>query len=327
MLLMHAWYWYHTKQLHLKNIVVAVVVCVLLMLPWSLQLSAKYGGFNFMGNSGKLNMSWYLMSCKEYKDEIKVLIPPTYNDSPSFWEDPSASQAPLHSPFESAQTLFLRWPARIVHTCMVAVQCCSEISFALLGGLLISALVYLRKQKHQQLNFVLLAALCTPLGYLAMHIETRYIWLTGLCGIIVIARLLEDYLQQKYRTMVISVFALSLLLYPIYHMQKLYDTGKRNFELSTQMLNKNIKHAKFMSNVRDAGGMWAAAYLSGNQYYTIDNFNFTAQELSAEILRYGIQYYVEDKAFTTAGFELALPNVTAQLVAESADHKIYQLRY
>jgi 4-amino-4-deoxy-L-arabinose transferase-like glycosyltransferase len=321
---LHAWHWYHYKKIIFIQAASSIIICILVMLPWSLTLSKKYDAFSLTGNSGKLNMSWYLLGHKEFKDSIKVLVPPTYDDSPSFWEDPYPSQAQLHSPFESVEMLLVKWPPRIIYTCLIAVSCCSEISSMLLIGILIACLIY-RKSKDAALAAITLACLVMPLGYLAMHIETRYIWLSGLTGIILCIIVLQHLNYQRYKWALSIFFAMSLLVYPAYHMYQLRNKGKQNFELAQLFKQHNLQQCKFTGNAEDASDAWVIALLSRSHFYSIDQFDYRAEDLISDMKRYSLTHYLykaENDAITSKQFD----GFEAEIVFQQGAYTMYKLQ-
>lgn len=111
-----------------RQIGVALFTSLAFMFPWIYAIHNKFGVWSVTGLAGKLNMSWYINSGKTFKDSIQLLIPPTYSDSPSFWEDPFPSQGILTGPFTNFSA-FIHWMARCFHTALSAISCYTEISF------------------------------------------------------------------------------------------------------------------------------------------------------------------------------------------------------
>ena len=296
---------YYSSKISLKRAIISsllgMISCVVVMLPWSFALKQKYGEFSLSGHAGKLNMSWYINSGKSFKPEIKLLIPPTYQDSPSFWEDPYLSQSNLSSPFSST-VYFVRWIARIIHTTLVALGCFTEISFLALAILLIGIYYYFfRKVKSLQesddfeMQILILTMLVLPIGYLMMHIETRYIWLNTFLLLIVGSKLLEQFKSGVFYPYIYRfagvLFVVSFLVFPIMQLEQLKFKNKSLFEFSEVMKQNKIK-GSFTANVGDAGPMWVVAYLTGNQFYTIERSDYSKSELIDELKRYKVDYYL-----------------------------------
>ena len=234
------WFVY-TKKITLKkaalNYVVGIATSILIILPWTFALHKKYDQWALNGFAGKLNMSWYINSGKSFKPDIDLLIPPTYNNSPSFWEDPYITQANLSSPFSSFYH-FAKWIARIIHTKIMMIFCFNEISFLSLSILLIGFFYFFivkkkSKIEHHYFNIrlMIITIIILPLGYLMMHIETRYIWLNVFLLMILGAKLIElafKHVTIKPYLLYIFYFILaySFVVFPIYQFQNLKNKNK-----------------------------------------------------------------------------------------------------
>jgi hypothetical protein len=318
----HLWHYKNTKQFNIAKMAISIILVMLLLLPWALQLQQKYSTFTYMGNAGKLNMSWNLIAGKTFNDSIKLLIPPALHDSPCFWEDPYLSQGSLHTPFENAN-MFLHWIARIGHTCITAVVCCNEISFLIIPIILLGIFFYFKT--NNKLNAIVFAGIIMPLGFLTMHIETRYIWLLTFLIIIIGGVLLQKFETKFLQKLATVIFALSLLIFPFYNMEILYKKGKTNFEIAKLMLAKKIDSQSFTSNSYNSGNMWVMAYLSNNQFYTIEKSNYTQQELEKELLRYGIKYYLHTNENNCLPFTIISSNINYQTVFQTNEYTMYKL--
>ncbi len=313
-----------TKTFAVAKYITTFIIIILLLIPWSIQLHNKYGSYSVMGNSGKLNMSWYLMRSKTFNDSINLLIPPTYSNSPSFWEDPYPLQGKLSSPFTS-NVHFVKWIPRVIFTCLQAILCYGEMSCFLLPILLLFFIRFCKQALDINIAILLWAALLIPLGYLTMHIETRYIWLANIVGIILVGIYITKLTKVPYKIIASSVFGVSLLAYPIYHMEQWQYKGRNNFELAKTLTDNNITNQKITGITSEAGNMWVASLLSNNTYYTIEQNNFTAIDLSTEISRYNVQYFITENVNTALNNTITIPNYITTLVANSNNYAIYKL--
>ena len=324
-------YYYYQKKINLQkwilNYAVGILSMLLIISPWSYLLYKKYHQFSLNGFAGKLNMSWYINSGKTFKSDIKILIPPVYDDSPSFWEDPYLTQDNLSTPFTSLKHFF-KWALRIIHTCIMAVFCFQEISFFSFAILFIAVYFYFfRKSKSNEddkIKLLVLTICILPLGYLMMHIETRYIWLNIVLLMILGAVCINDfyhnhYLQKGYK-IVYLLLGLSFLVFPVFSFQNLKNKNKDLFEIAAYLNQHNI-HGKFTSNLDDAGRMWVVAYLSNNRFYTIEKNDFSEKELKNEIKQYGVEYYF--LGMKKNNFNINIESM--QFVGQTHDIKIYKI--
>ncbi len=297
------WYVYHGKmklKAALPVYITGIFFAILTMLPWTFALHKKYGEWSLNGHAGKLNMSWYINSGKSFRPDIKLLIPPAYDDSPSFWEDPYLSQQDLSSPFTSAKH-FVKWVFRIAHTGLIAILCFQEISFLGLAILLVSAFCFFFIKKGTEdspENFTVQLLILTigvlPLGYLMMHIETRYIWLNVfllmIAGAALLSRIITYINSQRLKHVIYFILAFSFTVFPVLQFENLKHKNKDLFDIS-KVLNEKPLKGNFTSNISDAGRMWVVAYLTHNSFYTIEKSGYTDRELLDEMKRYDVKYY------------------------------------
>jgi hypothetical protein len=320
----HIWHGYQTKKNNFVMMVIAFSITIACIIPWGLQLQKKYGAFSLMGNAGKLNMSWYLLSKKEFKSDIKLLIPPTYKDSPSFWEDPFPSQGVLHSPFESVG-LFVRWIARIVHTSINAIVCLNEISALAIVLLLAGIYFLLIKKKEDSLALITWAGCLVPLGFLTMHIETRYIWLV-MPVVVCIAAYFSNFIKEKKYQVILSIaLGISLIAYPLFHLEQLSNQGKTNFEDAALLKQNGIVNKKVCAVNTNTYNAWINSYLANNYCYTIEQSSFSDSLLAGELKRYGVEYVFVGKNALSADY--GLPGVILKQVVVLSDGVVLECGY
>lgn len=294
-------YWYlvgtENKTRIVKNIILGTLTTILVVLPWTLALHKKYDVWSITGLAGKLNMSWNINSAKTFQDSIQLLIPPTYDDSPSFWEDPYLSQGELSNPLSSS-THFIKWGARVVHTVLVYTQCMNEISPFGLAILFIAVWYFFFRninidEDSSLIHVIILTALLLPVGFLAMHIETRYIWLNVILLMLITIKLLEksSWKRSVLKNIAVVIVALSFITYPIYAVEQLKYKNKDLFDMAATFREFGIK-GRFTSNISEEGRMWVVAYLTHNSYYTIERTEFSEKELLKEMKKYQVDYFV-----------------------------------
>jgi hypothetical protein len=276
------------------NYILGIGIVFLMVLPRTYQIYTKYDLISLTGLSGKLNMSWHINSGKTFKEEIKLIVPPAYEDSPSFWEDPSLSHGKMSTPFESAHNLG-RWILRVGYNCFLLLKSyllISVFSLVLLGFLFYDAY---RARKIAPLHFKLLSLLLVlPIGYLAIVVETRYVWLSTFLLMALGVKIALSYFDSKNVQKILLIFCLSFLIHPCYMLFQLQYKNKNLFDLAGALKSKNV-HGKIVSNINDEGSLWVVSYLAELQNYTIEHPNYDFAELSTEMRRYNIQQYLHFK--------------------------------
>jgi len=328
------WFYRHQKISFNRAIIsysLGIISIFILIFPWTYALHNKYGGWPITGHAGKLNMSWYINSGKTFNSDIKLLIPPSYNDSPSFWEDPYPSQTNLSSPTSSFNH-FIKWMARVAHTLLITVQCYNEISFLGLAILLVSLFYFFYRKSKGSMNdddfynqLIIITILVLPLGYWMMHIETRYIWLNVFLLMTLGGVLIEQFkerMNSRIYVLTVFVFSLSFLITPILGFESLKYKNKDLFEYAQSLKEHGIQ-GKFTSNAIDAGRMWVIAYLSNSSFYTIERNDYSLDELLIEMKRYGIQYFVYQSENNKPN--IALDSLHFKFVYKYEGYDLYQI--
>jgi len=316
-------------KLILTNYFFGLLVVILLVLPWGFQLQKKYSEFALTGMAGKLNMSWYINSGKTFNDSIGLLIPPPYEDSPSFWEDPYLSAGELSTPFTSAYH-FKRWGLRVGHTCLMAIKSVCEISLFFIP---IFLLFFYRLVKRRKINKIqkklLWAMILLPLGYLAMHIETRYIWLSLFLLIPLGFYWLEELaISEGKRKLLYLVFGISIIAFPLFKLFDLNEKNKNLFVLADELKANNIK-GKIVTNLNDEGSFWIVSYLAGLTNYTIEEDQFDYAEMVKEMQAYKITYYyhfMEGEEINTAFKNQLVSHFQLVFKSKNTDAQLYILK-
>lgn len=296
-------FWMYRKQQqslkrYMQQWLIGGLTFVGCILPWSYLMYKKYHVLTLSGLAGKLNMSWYINSGKSFNSSIQLLIPPSYSDSPSFWEDPWFSQTNLSSPFSSLHHFF-KWIARVGYNSLESIQCIQEISIVGVTILLLSIYGWLFKpqqdaieHKTNALQLLVITCLILPIGYIMMHVETRYLWLMiPLLMVLGMRYLQQTTVSKRLQNMIMMVLACSFMLHPILQFKALRYKNKDLFEKAAWLKEKGIE-GRFTSNINDAGQMWVIAYLNHAQFYTIERSEYSEEELIQEMKRYQVEYFL-----------------------------------
>ncbi|HNB81647.1 MAG TPA: hypothetical protein PLP14_06070, partial [Chitinophagaceae bacterium] len=276
---------------------IGISTALLFALPLNWAIYKKYGEFSITGLAGKLNMSWYIQSGKSFRSDIHLLIPPVTPGATSFWEDPFPTQQDLTHPLQSVSS-FIHWIARVIHTCLNAVLCMNEISFLALAILLAALYTFfirykIRESYYTREQVLTLSACILPLGYLMMHIETRYIWLEVFLTMILGTQLFSIWYtgnKAAIKKTGILLLASSYLIFPLVQTEALRYKNKDLFDWAAALKQKNWS-GRFTSNATDAGRMWVLAYLTHSSFYTIEKQNYSREQLLSEMKHYQVPYY------------------------------------
>ncbi len=284
-----AWHRKYIRNWLINYGVVLLMMCTL-SLPWLFALHGKYGIWT-TGTAGNLNMSWYLVGHPLWKLEFANILPPVYNDSPSYWEDPWYANGPLPM-FWHSQALFARQLMKIVQNTWKFIVSSMQISVALLPVFLYVLRLLFKKIRrlHYKVFYPLLIVfLLFPLPFFLVNFEARYIWyMLPLSMILGIAIMQRNSLFNKKIFMLL--FAGSYMLYPIHGIHKMWNEGREEYNLASHLKALGLK-GSFVSNV--SYGMpgdvelQRLAYFSGNRYFMASSDSVNEQVWS----KAHIQYY------------------------------------
>ncbi len=279
---------------HVKTYAAVLLTMLVIMLPWIYLMHLKYGTWA-ISNAGAINGSWTITGHKTFKEGINHLIPPPYFDSPYSMEDPSINEGHLYTIWQSPQLFFMQC-ARSGYAFMQAFLTMGQLSFFLVSILVATGIAVFSKKMQAifQTDHKILfsASLVIPVGYLAMHFEPRYIWLMVYTSMILGGTwlmLLKNYLTPRPYYLLVALFALSYITYPIYDMKTLLNKGKDVY-IEAQEINKLHLQGTFTSNESE-NRCPVTALLTHMPYYSIEHFDFSHQVLLAEMRRYRVNYY------------------------------------
>lgn len=292
----------HDKRLWIRISLTSICVMVLCSLPWILALHNKYGMWT-TSTAGTLNTSWYLVGHPYWKDGIKYLIPPAYPDSPYYWEDPWYANGPTPHFWDSWHLFGLQlvriglnlW--NLLRSMTMLSVFMPVISFILFRYFKTS---YKKNTPAVLPNLVVsLSFLLFPLGYALVNFEPRYIWymvpLTMVAGGMFISNHLLTGKNIGLLKIVPYVFAITFLIYPAWRMYGMYDEGKTDYAIGTELRRMNI-NGSFASVVKpghESQQMARIAYFSGNSYYSIPGDQQpTFEQLFPELRRNKVRYYL-----------------------------------
>lgn len=286
-----------SKHQAFKAWLVTIFLLVALVAPWSFLMHAKYQRWT-LSNAGALNTTWFLTGQKQFRQDIKVLVPPPYKGSLTDWEDPWESRGPLHRPFESTAML-KRQMLLSGRAVLQLVAACNEISPLLIAALLMTLFAACSRQDTFRLDYqetvLLWTAFLFPLGYLTLFVETRYVWLLSYIAIIFGMKWLDHagkYLSLALSRLSMVLFVFSFLAGPAYGMSELLFRQRDAWIDAAALKQKGIK-GSFVSNYPKLEREWVLAWLTGNPNYTLLPFPYTSNELVAAMQRCRVRYFFD----------------------------------
>lgn len=283
-------------------------VMLICSFPWIAALHAKYGIWT-TSTAGGLNMSWYLVGHPEWKDSIDILLPPVYQNSTYYWEDPYIVNGHL-SHFWDSWYLAFRMVLRLGYNVLSFVVCLLELSvFFPVVWLYVLGRVVMQK-KYGSLpvmeKVIFLTFLLLPAGYIMVHLESRYLWYLVPIGMIAGVKLIERRFSSNERSVAIftTLWALSFTVFPALNMMRLYNEGEKEYRFAQKLTSAGLTGVGFVSNLHPRL-LSKIAYFSRNSFYVINKqkvdtgvideskmkFDNT-DVLEKEVVRYRVGYYM-----------------------------------
>ena len=281
----------HNKIQWLKISTISISILILCSMPWIILLHNKYGIWT-TSTAGPLNMSWYLVGHPYWRAGINLLIPPPYNQSIYYWEDPYVANG-ITPHFWDSWHLFGLQLLRAGYNLFKLLRSIVQLSI-LFPAIAFIALLSLRS-KLCPLNQKVLITSCLlfPLGYVLINFESRYLWYIVPPAMVVAGIFLENLKPARWRVALYILFSLTFLFYPAYCMIEMYDEGLREYKIAAQLYKENIRGSftAIASTGIEAQRMARLAYFSGNPLYNIPSQNIISERLVQDMKRCHVHYF------------------------------------
>ena len=288
-----------SKWQWVKISAIAIITLLIASSPWLYLLHEKYGKW-MTSTSGGMNTSISLIGHAIWKDGIHYLIPPSYADSPYYWEDPYLLMGKMPHFWDSPRLMALQ-ALRVGQRILQMAQCMNEISCCLLPLWILSLLIVFSKQVSsyfpKSFRWIALTMVLFPSGFFLAHFEARYMWymlpLSMIMGVFIIQQL-QTYIQKNWlRHLVTVAFIFSYICWPVWDIKHLIHEGKEQYTIAQQLKAQHIE-GTFAANVtenKDVQQVARIAYYTHNPYYNAPIGDFSYLDLLYEIRKYHIKYY------------------------------------
>ena len=323
----------YTHKFNFKNyktiipFLLGIAICVI---PWAFVIHEKYGIWHF-SLAGLFNRSWLLNGTYQLKNSIHSFIIP-YGNAIAHWQDPFWTEDHFSSALDSFY-LFKKQIARFLFAFWEFIQSATLLSWAY-----VLLFIQLAKQTIAKnstplipINTWSIAILCLPLGYLTIHVESRYLWpalaptMLFCFSYLYQKSTLRDAFTIKASTLLLG---LSFILFPIIYLKEHKNEGKELAQLA-QHLPSNLNGKRIISNINPNQGIMLA-YWSKSQYCSPVGPIFEDSTWPHIAFTMGITYYLEFHDSTPINHSKPLYplNYSAlKPVYQSAKLTIYQITH
>ncbi len=257
------------KKAWVKFSLSSILVMVACSFPWIYLLHDKYGIWT-TSTAGSLNMSWYLVGHPYWKEGIDILLPPTYPDSPYYWEDPFVTNGATPH-FWDSWNLFQLQITKIGLNLLKLLISGLQLSVFFPVIIIVAAIKLLsaatKGAGDKALQLVTVSFLLFPCGYLLINFESRYIWFMMPLALVIAIIIAKQFPYKPLRNKTLmTLLALSLLAYPLRSMKRMYNVGKAEYEFAQQLKAKKITGSSMISNLHQRV-LSKIAYFSGNRFF------------------------------------------------------------
>lgn len=296
--IIQVWHYFHSKDADRKkwlvsNLLTGIGCLLLLSAPWIWVLYNKFQELT-IGYTGRYNMNVYLYTRQFTATDL--VAPPPYPDSPGNWEDPRFD--PVHrtpGEFYFRPDILIRQVRLFLTNFMEAASCFSQLSF-LAPAILFGLAIYWFYQRNALIFLFFLTSVLLPLGYLMVHIETRFLWAVGLLLLIGGALLLQSLLGRLYirgtRAIICwAVFFGSFLMAPVNQLKDAVGGNAALFELAAFAKEKNLRGKYLASDNAVYDFVPKLAFLTRSSTWLLTKPDLPWEDHLAAMRKHHINYY------------------------------------
>lgn len=282
-----------------KILLTSLAVLLICIVPWVYILYQKYHIVT-LSTAVSLNSSWFLIGHPIWRNGIIHLLPPVYNNSCSYWEDPFFVNGPTPQ-FYQSWALFKMQIVRSCYYSMVLLVNMARLSAFVFPAYIFACILLFSKKLYiqfiPQLRQLATVFLLFPLPFVLLLSEPRYFWYMLPLTMIFVGLIFQKFhLQIKgtFLNLFIAVMvAISFLASPITDLKSIFGQGKQDYENAQVLHHLNI-HGSFTSNAAfgaETQSIQRLAYFSGTSYFCMPDINIPDAEILMEMRRYHINYY------------------------------------
>jgi hypothetical protein len=296
--IVQVWYTINTKSTESKkwmvrNLMLGIGIFLLLSAPWIWALYQKFGELT-IGYTSRHNLDVYLYTRQVTTTDL--VFPPPYPDSPGNWEDPwfdPLKRTPGEYYFRP--DILIRQIRLFLTNFIEALSCFNFIS-ALATAVLCGLGIFWFYQKNRVIFLFFLTSCLLPLGYMMVHIETRFLWSVGLLLLIGGAMLVQTLLAQLrirgwQAYLCWTIFLGTFLVAPVNQLKDATGGNAQLFELADFALEKNIRGKYLLSDNADYSMVPKMAFLTRSSTWLLTSLDKSWDDHLAAMHKYNIGYY------------------------------------
>jgi len=285
-----------SRQRVVRAALVALGALAIVVLPWALVLSAKYGRF-LLSDAGRLSWTYDGPSRPGYPMQRDGFIAPPDALAVSAWDDPGRLSLPDWSPLQSPEERahFEGLVKQNAASVAAVVQGFSLLALPIAVAALLLATSRLDPPPSRPVWTLVSAALLYPAGYLVFHLRDRF--LVAVCVLLVVlgafaavtlGRLLD--IGRAGRAVALAVVCLSFLTAPIAGLRAAWGDGAQWPEMARE-LQAVPAGARVASNGRWRQTLYLAFH-GGWRYFGEPRPGSPADAVEGDLRRHGVEYFL-----------------------------------
>lgn len=287
----------HKNQLvpTIKRFLIGILVFAALISPWILLMKIKYGEWT-TGYQGKYNLIYGLEYTVDYPLKNLGLQPPPNPSATFVWEDPTYL-IPSNIAIKINYTKVLTNIGKNVLYYFNILNSYFPFFYLVIPLAMYIAIKRKNKEKMRYLLIIVAILVLFPTGYLIVFLESRFVFISYILSLLVLAQLLSQLETSKssvYLKVAVFVATFFILFMPI----KKYDAKNLDYPLYT--FANNLKqfvpefseiNKRFASNCNYFPSYDIAYYFSG-RYYGVIAPNASTEEVYNQLRENRIDYYL-----------------------------------
>ncbi|MBI2596286.1 hypothetical protein HYW46_06145 [Candidatus Daviesbacteria bacterium] len=275
------------KRRLIKSVLFAFLTFCVISGIWIIIISNKYGYLTF-GTSAKHNHA--IIGPKLYPRPFfdnRIFIPPNATAL-------TASEDPSYLEIEDWNSISSLWNLKYQffifrNNLLRALILLSTLSIFMVPIFLLALykMYTFRERIKNNPNLLLLtlSGFMYPLLYSNILVEERYLWPVSVVGAI-----LFFLFFKKIRSFFLTLFLISLVIYPTSELYKNINSGKQYYQLAQEVGKLNLGKFNFASNNSVANSQFIAFYNKSRYFGKLGDFK--DRPLLVQMLKsYGINYY------------------------------------
>lgn len=287
--------WYYFRRERNSSIVATtcagLATCLLIALPWSAAISARYGQFT-IGTSGARTHAYAGPHSRGDTLGPHGFVAPPNATATSAWEDPSSDMLESWSPFASRENLLHQ--ARIVGSNVwnVAVFFCY---FSALAVPILVVIVVTAQHDRERHRLLLLTLALYVAGYLGIWVEERYMWPTAVLLILIAGVGLTQWLPRmrlprSAELMATGICAASFAFMPATELVRQFDAGRELRDLGVSLRDQYGVGGNIAAHNQYRTPLYLT-YHVGGRFFGTANRGLSEAQVEWLLLNHQINFY------------------------------------